>query len=200
MLDGGMQLPMTITFRNMSPSPAIEADVQEKAAKFETFFDRITSARVVIEAPHRGHRHGKLYHVRIDLRVPGREIVVSRDPAARHTHEDVYVAIRDAFDEAKRQLQDHAKAIRVGMKTHEPAARAQVTRLHPDEGYGFIETPDGREIYFHRNSVVGGDFERLQVGSEVRFVEELGERGPQASTVHPAGIPNTSKENQRVRA
>jgi len=137
---------MTITFRSMSPSPAIEADVHEKAARLETFFDRITSVRVVIEAPHHGHRHGKLFHVRIDLRLPGREIVVSRDPAAHHTHEDVYVAIRDAFDEAKRQLQDHAKAIRVGMKTHEPTARAQITRLHPDEGYGFIETSDGREI------------------------------------------------------
>jgi len=200
MLDGGMRVPMTITFRNMPPSPAIEADVHEKAAKFETFFDRITSTRVVIEAPHRGHRHGKLFHVRIDLRIPGREIVVSRDPAAHHAHEDVYVAIRDAFDEAKRQLQDHAKASRVGGKTHEPAARAHVARLHADEGYGFVETTDGREVYFHRNSVVGGDFERLQVGSEVRFVEELGERGPQASTLHPAGIPHTSKKNQRMRA
>jgi hypothetical protein len=92
-----------------------------------------------------------LYGARIDLTVPGEEIVIGREPGHDHAHEDVYVAIRDAFDEAKRQLQDHAKAIRVGMKTHEPAARAQVTRLHPDEGYGFIETPDGREIYFVSN-------------------------------------------------
>lgn len=179
---------MTITFRNMPPSPAIEADVHARAAKLDTFFDRITSARVVVEAPHRGHRQGKLFHVHIDLRVPGREIVVSREPSAHHAHEDVYVTIRDAFDEATRQLQDHAKAIRVGVKTHEPQARARVARLHPADGYGFLETPDGREIYFHHNSVVGGEFEQFQVGDEVRFTEELGDRGPQASTVHPAGV------------
>jgi len=74
------------------------------------------------------------------------------------------------------------------VKTHEPQARARVARLHPDDGYGFLETPDGREIYFHCNSVVGGEFEQFQVGDEVRFAEELGDRGPQASTVHPASV------------
>jgi ribosomal subunit interface protein len=107
-----MQVPLEITFRNVPPSPAIEADIRDKAAKLEDFHDRITSARVVVETPHRQHRTGKLFHVRIDLRVPGHEIVVSREPAAHHEHENVYVAIRDAFDAARRQLQDHAREMR----------------------------------------------------------------------------------------
>src|SRR6516225_1645306 len=93
-----MPVPLTITFRNMAASPAIETEVRDKAAKLAEFSDRITSARVVIETPHRQHRHGALFHVRIDVRVPGRELVVSRAPAAHHEHEDAYVAIRDAFD------------------------------------------------------------------------------------------------------
>jgi ribosomal subunit interface protein len=194
-----MQAPMTISFRNMPPSAPIEADIHEKAAKLEEFFDRITSARVVVETPHRRHRQGKLFHVRIDLRVPGRELVVSREPTAHHAYEDVYVAIRDAFNDAKRQLQDYVREMRGSVKAHEPSAQGHITRLHPD-GYGFIETPDGREVYFHRNSFVEGDFDRLRVGGEVRFREELGEQGPQASTVHLVGVPFTLKKRRRGHA
>jgi len=200
MLCKGMQVPLTITFRNMPPSPAIEADIHEKAAKLEEFYARITSARVVVETPHRQHRQGKLFHVRIDLRVPGRELVVSREPAAHHAYEDVYVAIRDAFDGAKRQLEDYAREMRGSVKTHEPPRQGRIVRLHAEDGYGFIETPDGREVYFHGNSVVDGDFDRLAVGDDVRFSEEAGERGPQATTVHLAGVPFTKKKRGRRRA
>jgi ribosomal subunit interface protein len=191
-----MQVPLEITFRNLPPSPAIEADIREKAAKLETFCDRITSARVIVETPHRQHRQGKLFHVRIDVRVPGRQLVVSREPGAHHAYEDIYVAIRDAFDDAKRQLEDYAREMRGTLKTHAPSGHGRVARMHAEDGYGFIETPDGREIYFHRNSVVDAHFDRLNVGDDVRFSEEAGERGPQASTVHMAGVPFTKK---RVR-
>lgn len=186
MLVNGMQVPLEITFRDMAPSPAIEAAIRDKAAKLEQFHDRITSLRVVIETPHRQHRKGKLFHVRIDLRVPGKELVVSREPDAHHAFEDVYVAIRAAFDAAKRQLEDCSREMRGHGKTHETSPEGRVVRLHADAGYGFIATPDGRDVYFHRHSVVGGDFDRLQVGDRVRFAEEPGERGPQASTVHAA--------------
>lgn len=192
MLMSRMQVPLEITFRNMPPSPAIEAAIRDKAAKLEEFHDRITSTRVVVETPHRQHRRGKLFHVRVDLRIPGRELVVSRDPADHHAYEDVYVAIRDAFDGARRQLQDCAREMRGGIKTHEALPEGRVARVHADDGYGFVETPDGREVYFHRHSVVGGDFARLGVGDRVRFTEEPGEHGPQASTVHPAGAASTA--------
>ena len=104
-----MQVPLQVSFRNMTPSPAIEEEIRQKAAKLDAVYDRITSVRVVVETPHRQHRHGKLFHVRIDVRVPGREIVVSRDPAEHHAFEDVHVAIRDAFDAAQRQVEAHAR-------------------------------------------------------------------------------------------
>lgn len=178
-----MQQPIQITFRHMEPSPAIEAAVREKAAKLDAFFDRITGCRVVIEAPHRRHHQGKLYHVRIDLTVPGEELVVRRDPPEHREHEDPYVAVRDAFDAMKRQLQDYVRRVRGSVKVHEPQPEGRVVRLFPDEGYGFLESRDGREIYFHANSVIGRGFEALSVGDRVRFVETRGVEGPQASTV-----------------
>jgi ribosomal subunit interface protein len=176
-----MKLPLQIAFRGMPPSDAIKARIEEKAAKLDEFYDRIMACRVIVEAPHRRHHQGKLYHVRVDLTVPEGEMVVSREPHEHHAHEDVYVAIRDAFDAAKRRLEDHARRERGKVKRHEEPAGGRVARLFPD--YGFIETPDGREIYFHRNSVLKEGFGRLAVGTAVRFVEEAGERGPQASTV-----------------
>lgn len=178
-----MEKPLKITFRDMEPSAAIEADVRDKVAKLEELYDRITGCRVVIEQPHRHRHQGKLIHVRIDLTVPGKELVVSHEPPD-HAHEDAYVAVRDAFHAMKRQLEDHVRVVRGDTKSHEAPPPARVVRLFPEEGYGFIETADGREVYFHRNAVVDEPFEHLAVGVAVRFVETTGEKGPQASTVH----------------
>jgi ribosomal subunit interface protein len=182
-----MQLPLQVVFRNMGASAAIEAAVRERAAKLERFYDVIMSCRVVVELHHRHHHQGNLYHVRVDLKVPGGEIVASRGPGEHHAHEDVYVAIRDAFDAVLRRLEDHARRRRGDIKRHETAPHGRVSELDPAEGYGRIETPDGRLIYFHKNSLVGARFEELGIGTEVRFVEEKGERGPQASTVRVVG-------------
>lgn len=178
-----MQMPVQITFRDMKPSEAVEARIRERAGKLDEYYDRITSCRVVVEAPHRHHHQGKLFHVRIDVKVPDGEFVVSREPAEHHAHEDVFVAVRDAFNAIQRRLEDYARRQRREVKTHEAPAVARVVRLLPAEAYGFIATPDGREVYFHRNSVLGEAFDRLEVGTEVQFVEEQGDKGPQASTV-----------------
>ena len=180
-----MDLPLQITFRDVSPSPAIEARIRDQAAELEQVYDHIVSCRVVVESPHRHQHQGRLFGILIDLAVPGRELVIGRDPSQNHAHEDVYVAIRDAFDAARRQLEDHARRQRGEVKHHEGPSEGRVARIFAEPGYGFIETPDGREIYFHRNSIVDGDFDRLEVGTAVRFAEEAGEKGPQASTVHP---------------
>jgi ribosomal subunit interface protein len=180
-----MQIPVQVSFRNMDHSAAIEVKVRERAARLDRFYDRIMGCRVVVEAPHRRHHQGKLYHVRIDLTVPGSEILVTREPMKHHAHEDVYVAIRDAFDAAQRQLEDHVRQQRHEVKTHDAPPQGRVVRIFREEGYGFIETTLGREIYFHKNSVLDGAFDRLDVGSVVQFVEESGEKGPQASTVKP---------------
>jgi cold shock CspA family protein/ribosome-associated translation inhibitor RaiA len=188
-----MELPLQITFRDVPPSAAVEVRIREEAEALQRFYDRIQRCRVVVELPHRHHHQGRVYDVRIDLTVPGREIVIGRDPALNHAHEDLYVAIRDAFDAAKRQLQDHIRREREhgNAHPHTPATEGRVARIFRDEGYGFIETADGREVYFHRNSVVDGDFDRLAGGTPVRFTEELGEKGPQATTVHPRRRPGT---------
>jgi ribosomal subunit interface protein len=180
-----MELPLQIRFRNMPSSEAVEANIHERAGKLDLFYDRITSCRVVVEAPHRHHHKGKLYHVRIDLTVPGGELVVNREPSKRATHEDVYVAIRDAFDAARRQLQDYVRRQRGDVKVHGTAPIAYVSKLFPEKDFGFLNTPDGREVYFHRNSVLDGHFDQMEVGMEVHFAEQQGGEGPQASTVRP---------------
>ena len=102
-----MQVPLHIAFEHVDHSDAIEAGVRKEALRLERFYDRITSARVVIGRPQHRHHKGDTYSVRIHLAVPGgQDVVVSRDPGATGRHEDVHVTIRDAFDTAGRQLQD----------------------------------------------------------------------------------------------
>ena len=184
-----MQIPLQITFREIGPSPAIEANIREKAERLERFSDRITSCRVVVEARNTTHSKGKVYTCSVDITVPGHEIVVGRVGPKNQAHEDVYVAIRDSFNAAARQLEDHARRDRVDVKTHEAPLHGKVLRLNQGEGYGFIALPDGQEVYFHQNSVVNGKFTTLVVGGEVRLVvaENESEHGPQASTVTPIG-------------
>lgn len=182
-----MQLPLQITFRDMDPSAAVETKIREKAAKLDQFFDHIMSCRVTVEAPHRRHHQGNLFHVRIDVTVPGKELVVSREPAEHQAHEDAYVVIRDAFNAMRRQLEDYSRRLKGNVKAHEVPPHGRVIELVPEQDFGRIESADGRDIYFHRNSLVNGDFEKLGVGDEVRFDEELGEHGPQASSVRLVG-------------
>lgn len=182
-----MQIPLQITFRHMDHSDAMEAKVREKAEKLDKFADHIMSCRVVIDLEHKHHHQGKLYSVKLDITVPGKEIVIDRHSEQHHAHEDPYVAVRDAFDAAKRQLEDYVRKQRGKVKVHETAPHGKIKELFPFEDYGLIETPDGREIYFHRNSVVDENFDKLSEGDSVRFSEEMGDNGPQASTVHIEG-------------
>ena len=194
----------------MAPSEVIEAHIREAAEKLDVFYDEIMRCRVLVETPHRHHRKGKLYHVRIDLTVPGGEFAIKRAPklisdrplrfpkapddvaleesrelSKYAVHDDIQLTIRDAFDAARRKLQDYARRRRGVVKVHEGPPHAHVSKLFPEEEFGFLETPDGREIYFHANSVVDSGFGGLKIGTEVHFVEEMGEKGPQASTVTP---------------
>ena len=182
-----MQIPLQIRFRNFDPSAAIEAAIRKRAEQLERFAGQITSCRVTIELAHRHSRKGNLFHVVIDVRTPMGEVAVSRMPDDEHAHEDVYVAIRDAFDAARRQLQDQLRQSQGKVKTHETPAHGSVTELRPLEDFGRITDSNGREIYFHRHSIVNADFDALEIGAEVRFVEEAGDEGPQASTVHLIG-------------
>lgn len=176
-----MKLPLQVVFRGMEHSPWIEDVIREKATKLDRFCDHIMSCRVVVDMPHKHHHTGNMLEVRIDISAPGKEIVVNKEPS-----KDISAALRDAFDSAKRQLETYVQEQRRHVKTHEATPKAYVKQLFAEEGYGFIETIDGREVYFHGNSVIGEMFDRLKVGDEVTFVEEAGNEGPQASTVRMA--------------
>lgn len=194
----------------MAPSEVVEAHIRDAAQKLDEFCDEIMSCRVLVETPHRRHRKGKQHHVRIDLTAPGTEFVIKRAPklitdkptrfrkppedvelqASRElskyaVHDDIQLTVRDAFDAARRKLQDYARRRRYAVKLHDGSPHAHVTKLFPEEGFGFLETADGREIYFHQNSVLAPGFIGLEVGTEVHFAEEMGEKGPQATTVRP---------------
>lgn len=173
-----MQIPLHVVAKNISLSEAAEATIREKAAKLEEFYNRITSCCVTVEAPHKHHHKGIIYNVRIDITVPGEEILINRQG-----NEDLYVAIRDSFDAARRRLEDYARKQRGQVKTHETQPHGMVIKLFPEGGYGFLLGQGNYEIYFHRNAVLDNAFDRLKVGTKVRYVEEMGENGPQASTV-----------------
>lgn len=206
-----MEIPLQITFRNMAPSEAIEKRIRKKVEKLELLYNRLLSCRVIIEAPHRHHRKGRCYAVRIDLTVPGGELVIRNtpnrlettkiitskeaetevrerhEPSKQAAHEDLYVAIRDAFNAAGRKLQDYARRQSLAIKLHKPRAHGRIAKLFREKRYGFLRTPDDREIYFHGSSVLDPGFDRLDVGMKVYFAEEKGEKGPQASTLRFAG-------------
>ncbi len=109
-----MQIPLQITVRDMPVSAVLEDHIRDKAAKLEQFYPALIGCRVVVELPHKHKQHGKLFNVRIDLTVPGSEIAINRDQS-----EDVYVALRDAFDAANRKLEDYGRRQRGDVKTHE---------------------------------------------------------------------------------
>lgn len=113
-----MQVPLEITFRGIPHSDAVATKIREKAAKLEQFYDHIISCRVAVEAEHHHQHQGNLYKIRIDLSVPQKQIVVSRDHHDKQAHEDCYVALRDAFEAAKRQLEEYARMQRGGSKLH----------------------------------------------------------------------------------
>lgn len=180
-----MDIPPKITFRNMEPSHAIDARIRQRVEKLEQMYGHLIGCQVAIEAPHRHQQQGKLYRVRVHAILPRVEVVAGRDPADHHAHEDVYVALRDAFDAVERRLEDYARRQRGAVKAHAEHPLAQIARLFREKGYGFLSTRDGREIYFHRNSVHGSRFDELELGESVRFVEGEGDEGPQATVVTP---------------
>lgn len=190
-----------VTFRNMRSPGLAEKQVQDEISKLAVLYPRIMACRVAVESPDRHHKFGGQFHVRIDLTVPGGKIVIKHWPSLcahirqagktnavkqlelKTAHKNLRTAINDAFKAAGRRLQDFAHRQRGSVKIHQPLPTARVSQLFSKEGYGFMTTQDGREIYFHKNAVLNRGFNKLKTGTKVRFVEEPGEKGPQASTL-----------------
>jgi cold shock CspA family protein/ribosome-associated translation inhibitor RaiA len=183
-----MQTPVEIDFQGMAARSEIRSAIAKHVGELEQRFGRVTAGRVVLKAPGGHHRTGGLYEVNIRLALPeGREVNVDRTARADERHSDLTFAINDAFKRARRQLQDRARELQGQVKHHDGPPIGTVVRLDPSADCGFLETSDGQEIYFHRNSVLDGAYSHLIVGSRVTFAEEMGEKGPQASTVKVMG-------------
>jgi ribosomal subunit interface protein len=182
-----MNIPVQITFSNMLPSEAVRARIEELATRLDRFHERIISCRVIVRAPNRRQCSGKLYHVSIDLKLPGHEIAINRNPPQDQAHEDIYVAIRDAFNALVRQIEDVSRVGRGDIKTHVAKPAGLIVKLFQEEKYGFLEDPEAGEIYFHANSVPDNGFSKLKVGSKVHYRAEPGDNGLQATVVEPIG-------------
>lgn len=181
-MSGTSSFPIEILFRNLAHSQAIEDNARQHAEKLGRYFNRIFNCHVIIETHHHHHK-GNIYHITINLDVPHAELVVNRDLADDHAHEDPYVALRDAFDAMKRQLQSYSQKLHGKVKHHTSHHKGKVLEIAPLADYGYIETGDGQKIRFSSKSVIDYDFSKIEVGDNVEFVL-VDEDGAAASTVY----------------
>jgi len=188
-----MQVPVTLTFRNVHKNAALEDLVHRQAAKLERACDHIVSCRVAVEKPQEHQTSGNSFRVRLDVTVPPEhELVVKREAGEGDLHEQLPTVIRRAFGAMRRQLRKLVEKQHGDIKAHpEQEMRGVVTRLFREQGYGFIKGLGGEEVYFHKNSLPENDFDRLEIGAGVRWVEQAGDKGPQASTVRIVDKPGS---------
>lgn len=189
-----MDTNLEIAFHNMEPRADLEILIRERAEKLERLYDRMTGMRVAVEHQHRQHRTGNVFDVHIELMVPGNDIVVSRAPRKakeRYASPDAGTSIRDAFEVAERQLKAFKAKLRDDVKTHAPEEPGRVAQVSPAEDHGFILTPSGSMLYFHRNSCLNVALDELSAGEPVRFVETVGDTGPIATKVWRAAGTDT---------
>ncbi|HQU15203.1 MAG: hypothetical protein B7Z66_05705 [Chromatiales bacterium 21-64-14] len=179
-----MQLPLQVTYRDFEPSKAVTARIRGKADKLEHFYDRITGCRVVIEAPHAHHHKGRLYHVRIDLTVPDGELVVSRDHHDRPAHTDLYVAIRDAFEAAQRQLKAYARRRRGDVKAHQMSRHGDAAEAAAQESdAGDTEISGDHKVDPHRTTSQGRGPDHPGTRAKVRAARERAARASGSGAV-----------------
>lgn len=195
-----METPLEITFTDVSRSEWSEDLIREHAARLESFSDEIIACRVSVSKPHQRQHSGNAYRVQIIVNLPhNRDLVVTEEPSTVERRSDLGPLINSAFKTMERRLKESGErrrrdALAPGAEEH----RGLVVKLFEDQGYGFLRTPAGREFYFHRNSVLHQDFGRLSIGTEVRFEPEMGEMGPQASTVQIVNKPG-QRESEETR-
>ena len=182
-----MQTGVEIAYHGMEPDAHVEESVGQRVKRLEQFFGRIISCRVIVDAPHRHHRKGNQYAVRLEARVPGAEFSIDKKPGDMNAHHDVLVAIRDAFDAMERRLRRWKEEHSGRPVAHAEPIQGRIAEIRAVEDHGQIATTDGRLIYFHRNAVVGCAFDMLSEGDTVELVidQGVGEGGPHAITVRP---------------
>jgi cold shock CspA family protein/ribosome-associated translation inhibitor RaiA len=181
-----MDIPLEIAFHNLEPSAEIEALIREHVARLEKLYPHLIGCRVSAEMPHKQHRNGNVPEVHIAIRVPGREIAISREPyraKQRHAAPTVQTSIRDAFRAAEKRLKDFKQQQYGDVKPKDLPIQGYVSQLMAEKNYGFIATGTGEELYFHRNSVADDAFDDLQEGDAVQYTIVAGDKGPSAGRV-----------------
>lgn len=171
-------LPVQITIRGIPASSTLETLIRKRAEKLNHFFDRISSCRIVVEMAQKHKHQGKLYNVRIDVTVPGKELVVTHKQ-----DQDIHIAIREAFKALSRQLEEHSQKRHGRVKTHTDVMHGHIARMLLEEGYGFINGADGNEYYFSVTNVAYPNFSQLSVGDAVEYVPVAVNDGQQAHHV-----------------
>lgn len=193
-----MDIPLEIVFHNAGASAEIESLIREHAGRLEKLYPHIVSCRVSIEM-HKQHRNGNVPEVHIEIRVPGREIAVSREPhkaKLRHAAPNMHTSIADAFRAAEKRLMAFKQQQYGEVKMKEMPVQGSIAQLIAEKNYGFIATGNGEELYFHRNAVANGGFDDLQEGDAVQYSIVMGDKGPSAGRVWRTAETNVSK---RVR-
>ncbi len=180
-----MDHPVEITFRNMRPSPDIETQINSHVAKLEKMFGNIVWCRVAVEVPNKREKTADVPQVRLELHVPGQTLVVRRERHAKERHQkpNVTSALHDAFESAAVKLKSYKERLQRDVKGHPTPLFARVSNLRRDRDFGFLTTSEGKELYFHRNSVMNGGFDALKDGDTVQYIEAAGDTGPTASKV-----------------
>lgn len=181
-----MQVPLEVTFRHVKKNYAMQTLIEEEAFKLEEVCDHIIRCRVAIEQPQKHQKTGNPFRVRIAVTVPPQhEVVVRREPTEGNMHDPLEVVVHSAFQSMRRELTELVRRQHNEVKTHpESDMNAVVVKLFPEDGYGFLQAEGGYEVYFHQNSVLHNKYDSLEIGTAVHYVEEMGKKGPQASTVH----------------
>lgn len=186
-----LQVPLEIAFHNIESSAWAEQEIRARVADLERLYDRLTSCRVRIDQRAKDRSGTIPPVVHIELGIPGRsDLVVSHEPdhlLRKYRHPDLHKAINEAFRIAARQLVD-LKGQRDGRSkdAHHDAGNqslGQVAEITPEQDFGFLMTKEGGLLYFHRNSLLNGDFDRLERGDEVHYNEDMGDTGPIATKV-----------------
>jgi cold shock CspA family protein len=181
-----MDIPVEIAFHNTPSSPKLESEIRDRVGKLDRLYHHLIGCRVSVERLHSRHQNGNLFEVHIEMRVPGEEIVVTREPhraREKFADPDIGIALRNAFKAAERRLLDYKLKQRGDVKLHDESFAGQVAELYPAEDHGFLLTHEGTQLYFHRNGLLNGDLDRLKIGDRVHFVEAAGDTGPIASKV-----------------
>lgn len=191
-----MDVPPEIAFRGMDSNDNLKERILAGIEELETVHDRLVSCRVLVEDTTASRQTGKIYRVRLDIRVPNQNVVVDRQPADPDDARDLLQVMNEAFDIGRRRLGQLKEKQREQGKGQELPPHGRVVKLMTgDDGtrFGFLMSWDGREIYFHENALSNLDYDQLEVGAEVRFAESKGEDGPQASTVAPLDLSKVGK-------